>query len=60
LIYQEYKKFKVSFGDKIRLGIVQEHIIAMDSTSVTLEKSDGNKIIIPPSRFAEENVEFYK
>ncbi len=52
-----YIKGKVHVGNVIRLGNIEGEVIGMDSTSIILLKQDKNKIIIPLSRFAEEEVE---
>ncbi len=52
-----YVKGKINLGDMIRVGKQQGQVVRMDSTSIILLKEDKNKVIIPLSRFAEEEVE---
>lgn len=54
-----YTKGKVGIGNIIQINGVKGEVIDMDSTSVTLKTADDSKVIIPLSRFAENDVEIF-
>lgn len=54
-----YSKEKFLIGDEISIDNVRGRIIAMDSTSITLQ-TEESRIIIPLSKFISQKVEIYE
>lgn len=54
-----YTKGKVEVGNVIKIGEVKGTVIDMDSTSITLQTENNSNILIPLSRFAENDVEIF-
>ena len=54
-----YTKGKVDVGNIIKINGMKGEVISMDSTSITLKTEENSKILIPLSRFAENDVEIF-
>ncbi len=52
-----YIKGKVHVGNVIRLGDIKGEVVGMDSTSIILLRENNHRVIIPLSRFAQEEIE---
>jgi small-conductance mechanosensitive channel len=54
-----YTKGKIDIGNVIKINGVKGEVISMDSTSITLKIEENSKVLIPLSRFAENDVEIF-
>ncbi len=54
-----YTKGKVHVGNVIQIGETKGEVVDMDSTSITIKTEKGSQVLIPLSRFAENDVEIF-
>ncbi len=54
-----YTKGKISIGDVIRIDNVKGRVVEMDGTSITLLTEENNKMLVPLSKFSDQNVEIF-